>query len=107
MVIKLPLSRDVTDPICLVSWLLNRCRPSLINAVDILNIEFESVVVTGKIGEESYDNVLIKDRDYSVTCEVRKDRDFLHFRKTCSQSLATLLHLLQLTGIFIRFLMAY
>ncbi|GBN07782.1 hypothetical protein AVEN_40679-1 [Araneus ventricosus] len=68
MVTKVPLSTDVTDPICLVPFLSIIFRGfgtaviRLVNAVDILTLEL-NVVNTGKIGEESYNSVSIEARD--------------------------------------------
>ncbi|GBL85849.1 hypothetical protein AVEN_63179-1 [Araneus ventricosus] len=44
-------------------WLLYRCRRSLVNAVDILTLQFQSVVNAGKIGEEDYNIVSSESRD--------------------------------------------
>ncbi|GBM19056.1 hypothetical protein AVEN_172516-1 [Araneus ventricosus] len=45
-------------------WLLSRCHPSSVNAVDILSLEFESVVDRSKIGEGGYNIVFFKAVSY-------------------------------------------
>ncbi|GBM65456.1 hypothetical protein AVEN_71132-1 [Araneus ventricosus] len=60
MITKVLLSTDVTDPIYFgfagnyLPWLLSRCQFSLGNAVAILSPHFQSVVDSGKIGEEVF-----------------------------------------------------
>ncbi|GBN84995.1 hypothetical protein AVEN_231497-1 [Araneus ventricosus] len=53
----------------------------------------------GRMGRSSIDRVKLENVPRLVTCEVRKERDFMHFRKAVSQLLAALLHLLQPIGI--------
>ncbi|GBL91742.1 hypothetical protein AVEN_71381-1 [Araneus ventricosus] len=43
----------------------------LVNSVDILTLEFESIVDTGKIGEEGYNIVPIKVRDHTLSSHLR------------------------------------
>ncbi|GBN64213.1 hypothetical protein AVEN_13999-1 [Araneus ventricosus] len=77
MFTKVPLSTDVTDPICLAPFLAiifldfwtvspqsrQRCR--------YLDLEFASVVETGKIGEEGYNIVLVKARNSTRSSHLR------------------------------------
>ncbi|GBL92970.1 hypothetical protein AVEN_54615-1 [Araneus ventricosus] len=44
---------------------------SLVNAVNILTLEFESVLDTGKIGEEDYNIVAIEARDSTQSSHLR------------------------------------
>ncbi|GBN67485.1 hypothetical protein AVEN_272879-1 [Araneus ventricosus] len=95
MVAKLPLSTVVTAPTCLapflavvfnschgsnlfgtfpgscLPWLLNCCNPNLVNAVDSLTLEFESVVNTGKIDENVYNFVPIEICDSTQVSRLR------------------------------------
>ncbi|GBO10879.1 hypothetical protein AVEN_41623-1 [Araneus ventricosus] len=76
MVTKMPLSTVGSNLFGTFSgnylpWVLKRCHPSLFNVVDILPLEFESIVNTGEIGEESYNIVPIEIRDSTQASRLR------------------------------------
>ncbi|GBL87767.1 hypothetical protein AVEN_81368-1 [Araneus ventricosus] len=115
MVTKLPLTDSchsfnlfgTIHDSCL-SWILSRYHSILINIEGILTLVFESVVNSDKIGEDNYKATVFFLLKFVtllrlVTCGVRKERDFVCFRKIDSQSLAAISHLLQAIGILFDF----
>ncbi|GBO44357.1 hypothetical protein AVEN_132925-1 [Araneus ventricosus] len=81
----------------MVPCLLNRFHPILVNVVDILTPEFESVVHIDKISEE--DNAPGESRDSTCVIYMRrgvwKESCFFTFCSVDSQSLAVLFPHLQ------------
>ncbi|GBM92439.1 hypothetical protein AVEN_8968-1 [Araneus ventricosus] len=109
MVTKVPPLSTGSNLFGTFSWdhlllILNHCHPSVFNTVDALTQEFESVLNSGKIGEEGYNIAPIETHDSTQASHLGSaERDFLRFRKADRQSDAVLLHLIQSTEILFYF----